>query len=513
MLENSIKEQLKSIFAPLASKYTFFAKGDKENPKFVELEEMLIDVAATSDKIDYRFEVGENLQFSILRDGDETGVVFRAIPSGHEFSSLLLAIMNADGKGKTLPDEHTTKRIVAIDEEVKLTTYMSLSCTNCPDVVQSLNQLAILNPNITHEAVDGAIYTEEVESLNIQAVPTVYANGEPLHVGKSSLGELLDKIESRFRTKVAEIELHNYELIVAGGGPAGVTAAIYSARKGVKVALVADRIGGQVNETVDIENVSSKIKTTGKELANDLRLHAMEYNIDIFENRKIENFEIVDGAKVLSLKGGEQLSAPQVIIATGASWRKLSVEGEAEYIGRGVAFCPHCDGPLFKDKAVAVVGGGNSGVEAAIDLAGICSKVTLVEFMPELKADTVLQDRLRSLPNVEIFTNSAVTKIVGDGARVVAITKSDRATGIEEDITLNGVFVQIGLLPNTSLFKEFVPVNRVGEIITDKACRTSVAGVYAAGDVSDVAYKQIIISMGEGAKASLSAFEDNMRGI
>ncbi len=513
MLDNSIKEQLKSIFAPLASKYTFFAKGDKENPKFVELEEMLIDVAATSDNIDYRFDAGENLQFSILRDGVETGVVFRAIPSGHEFSSLLLAIMNADGKGKTLPDEHTTKRIVAIDEEVKLTTYMSLSCTNCPDVVQSLNQLAILNPNITHEAVDGAIYTDEVESLNIQAVPTVYANGEPLHVGKSSLGELLDKIESRFETKAAEIELHNYELIVAGGGPAGVTAAIYSARKGVKVALVADRIGGQVNETVDIENVSSKIKTTGKELANDLRLHAMEYNIDIFENRKIENFDIVDGAKVLSLKGGEQLSAPQIIIATGASWRKLSVEGEAEYIGRGVAFCPHCDGPLFKDKAVAVVGGGNSGVEAAIDLAGICSKVTLVEFMPELKADTVLQERLRSLPNVEIFTNSAVTKIVGDGVRVVAITKSDRETGIEENITLNGVFVQIGLLPNTSLFKEFVPVNRMGEIITDKACRTSVAGVYAAGDVSDVAYKQIIISMGEGAKASLSAFEDNMRGI
>lgn len=513
MLDSSLIEQLKSIFAPLVCKYTFFAKGDRADSSFIELEEMLIDVASTSDNIDYRFEEASDLQFSLLRNGVDMGVIFRAIPSGHEFSSLLLAVMNADGKGKTLPDEHTTKRIAAIDESVKLTTYMSLTCTNCPDVVQSLNQIAILNSNITHEAVDGGIYTDEVESLNIQAVPTVYANGELLHVGKSTLGELLDKIESRFKTKAAIAEHRTYELIVAGGGPAGVTAAIYSARKGVKVALIADKVGGQVNETVDIENVSSKIKTTGKQLANDLRLHAMEYNIDIFENRMIEKFDIVDGVKNLYLKGGESFSAPQLIIATGASWRKLSVEGESEYIGKGVAFCPHCDGPLFKGKDVAVIGGGNSGVEAAIDLAGICSKVTLVEFMPQLKADTVLQERLRSLPNVEIFTNSAVTKIVGDGARVVAITKSDRVSGVEENISLNGVFVQIGLVPNTSLFKELVPVNRIGEIITDKSCRTSVAGVYAAGDVSDVAYKQIIISMGEGAKASLSAFEDNMRGL
>ena len=345
-------------------------------------------------------------------------------------------------------------------------------------------------------------------------MPTVYANGELLHVGKSTLGELLAKIEEKIgagKIDTLPSAAKQYDLVVVGGGPAGTSAAIYSARKGLNVAVVAERIGGQVNETVGIENLPSVPQTTGAELAAALKTHAQTYNITLLEQRLVEAIREEDGDFVLSTSLGEELKTSQVIIATGAKWRKLGVEGEDRYIGRGVAFCPHCDGPFFKDRRVAVVGGGNSGIEAAIDLAGICSHVTVLEFMPELKADVVLQQKVRSLPNVEVFTNVATEEIVGDGSKVTAIRIKDRNTDQPRTIDLDGVFVQIGLAANSAVFASMVETNRVGEIVVDERCRTSKAGVYAAGDCTTVPYKQIVIAMGEGAKASLTAFDDRIR--
>ncbi|MFI3314145.1 MAG: alkyl hydroperoxide reductase subunit F [Rikenellaceae bacterium] len=514
MLDSAIKRELQNIFAQLKAKYTLEIHADKSHSKYSELLGMLTDFASCSENIECKEVEGESLKFYLLKDGKQTGVAFRAIPGGHEFTSLILALLNADSIGKNLPDEFTISRIKALKGPINLTTYMSLSCTNCPEVVQALNIIALLNDDITHEAVDGSINEEEVEKLNIQAVPTVFAGGVQLHVGKSAIGELLDKIEATYgTTSSGEVATSEYDLIVAGGGPAGITAAIYAARKGQHVAVVANKIGGQVNETTAIENIPSVMQTTGLKLAQDLKLHAAEYGIDILENRTIESFESSDDAKILHIKGGQVVKAPMLIIATGAAWRRLNIPGESEYIGRGVAFCPHCDGPFYKGKKVAVIGGGNSGVEAAIDLAGTCSEVVLFEFMEELKADTVLQTKLRSLPNVQIFTNTQATEIVGDGGKVVSITKKDRATEQEESIALDGVFVQIGLSANSSLFADSLECNRMGEIVTDCNGRTSQVGVYAAGDVTNVSYKQIVISMGEGAKAALAAFDDKIRGL
>lgn len=514
MLDNNLKEQLKAIFAELNSRYTLLIQSSRSHEKYAELVAMLEDFADCSPNIECQIEDGEALSFTILRDGNETGVTFRAVPGGHEFTSLILAVLNADGKGKNLPDDFTAGRIKSLKTPIRLTTYMSLECTNCPDVVQGLNIMALLNPGISHEAVDGALYESEVTQLGVQSVPTVYADGEQFHVGRGTIVDLLDKLDGKYGSESSE-ELPTtkvYDLVVAGGGPAGVTAAIYSARKGLNVAVVASRIGGQVNETVAIENIPSVIETTGAKLAGDLRAHAASYGIDLLENRTIESFSEDGEYKVLGIKGGETVKSEQLVVATGAAWRKLGVDGESEYIGRGVAFCPHCDGPLFKGKRVAVIGGGNSGVEAAIDLAGICSEVKVFEFMDTLKADTVLQDKLAMLPNVEVFTSVATSQIVGDGAKVTSIKVKDRATGEEREVALDGIFIQIGLSANSSVFSSALEVNRVGEILVDRVGRTSLKGVYAAGDVTDVAYKQIIISMGEGAKVALSAFDDRIRG-
>lgn len=512
MLDNAIKLQLKEIFSNLEAHYTFQIASRPHDPKSDELAGMLKEVADSSDNISCSIEEGDEPGFSILKNDVPTGIVFKAIPGGHEFTSLLLAILNADGKGKNLPDKHTEARIKALKGEITLKTFMSLECTNCPDVVQALNIITLLNPHISHDILDGALHEEEVNKLNIQAVPTVFANGEVLHIGRGSIGELLNKLEERFGSGEAfKAETQNYDVIVAGGGPAGATAAIYSARKGLRVAIVAERIGGQVNETVGIENITSVPYTTGKQLAADLYKHLRDYPIAIFENRSIESINVKDGIKIVNAKGGETYEAPVLIAATGASWRKLGVPGEEEYTGRGVAFCPHCDGPFYKGKHVAVIGGGNSGVEAAIDLAAICSKVTLIEYLENLKADTVLQDKLRSLPNVEIKTNRMTSEIAGDGNKVTGLIIKERNSGEESLIALDGVFVQIGLRANSALFEHLLETNRIGEIPTDKNCRTAIKGIYAAGDVSDVSYKQIIISMGEGAKAALAAFEDKLR--
>ena len=489
MLDQSMLDSLKGIFAQLTGNYTLSAAttNDKNGN---DLATMCRQMASVSEHIVAEVHPADRLSLTLLKEGKELGIVFRGIPGGHEFTSLLLAILNADGKGKNLPDELLAARIGALNTPLKLTTYASLTCTNCPDVVQSLNLMALYNQGITHEMVDGAIYKEEVERLDISAVPTVYANGELLHVGKSTLGELLAKLEEKIgagKIDTLPSAAKEYDLVVVGGGPAGTSAAIYSARKGFNVAVVAERIGGQVNETVGIENLPSVPQTTGAELAAALKTHAQTYNITLLEQRLVEAIREEDGGFVLSTSLGDR------------------------YIGRGVACCPHCDGPFFKGRRVAVVGGGNSGIEAAIDLAGICSYVTVLEFMPELKADVVLQQKVRSLPNVEVFTNVATEEIVGDGSKVTGIRIKDRKTDQTHTIDLDGVFVQIGLAANSAVFASMVETNRVGEIVVDERCRTSKAGVYAAGDCTTVPYKQIVIAMGEGAKASLTAFDNRIR--
>ena len=515
MLEQAIKDQVSSLFSQLKNSYTFKVIAAENHPSKEELITLLEEVAACSNKVNVDFTTGKGLSFTLLQNNKPRNITFRAIPTGHEFTTLLLAVLNLDGIGKNLPDENLTQRIKSIKGKVELKSYISLSCTNCPDVVQALNIIALLNPNITHTIIDGAINQEEVERLNVQAVPTVLANDEQLHVGRSSLGELLSKLEAQTGTvyQATNTSKKAYDVVIAGGGPAGVSAAIYSARKGFSVALVAEKIGGQVTETVSIENMISMPKTTGKELSAQLMTHLNDYPIDLLENRLIEEASLVDGKKHLRTSLGETLVTPALIIATGASWRKLGVPGENEYIGSGVAFCTHCDGPFYKDKKVVVIGGGNSGLEAAIDLSAIASEVTVLEYMDTLKGDQVLQDKLKTLANVKIRTNVETLSVNGDGSKVTGIQIKDRDTKRVESITTDGVFVQIGLTANSKVFTDLVDTNPIGEIEIDAHCRTKKAGIYAAGDVSVVPYKQIVIAMGEGSKAALSAFEDQIKGL
>ena len=521
MLDTSILQQVTEIFRNLEADYTFRISLSPLREEASGLIEFLNDFATTSPRLSVeKHEVdGDALSFTLLKNGEETGVTFRGIPNGHEFTSLLLAVLNADGKGKNLPDEGIARRIRALKGDIRLQTYVSLTCTNCPDVVQTLNIFALLNPCIRHEMVDGALFQSEVDKLGVQAVPAVFAEEKMIHVGRGSMGELLEKLEATYPSVAEEgnddaTPMHrNFDVLVLGGGPAGASAAIYSARKGLKVAMVAERIGGQVKETVGIENLISVPYTTGSELANNLRTHLTHYPIELFENRRIESTEFQGKEKQVKVKGNEVFTAPAVIIATGAGWRRLNVPGEAEYIGRGVAFCPHCDGPFYAGKEVAVVGGGNSGIEAAIDLAGICKKVTVIEFMETLKADQVLQDKAKSLPNVNILTATQTVEVQGNGEKVTTLQLKNRTTGEEHQLPLDGVFVQIGLSANSQPFAGELEMTRIGEIVIDAHCRTNVPGVYAAGDVSSVPYKQIIIAMGEGAKAALSAFDDRVRGV
>lgn len=516
MLDHAILDQLRGIFSSLDANYTLSAKYSSLRTEKDEMKSFLTSFASTSEHISVEFQEladGNILEFEILKDGEATGIKFCGIPGGHEFTSLLLALLNADGKGKNLPDEELSRRIATLSCEIRLRTFVSLSCTNCPDVVQALNVVALMNSSVSHEMVDGALFADEADALQVQAVPSVYANGELLHVGRGSLGELLQKLEERFGATNVQIEAmkRSYDVIVVGGGPAGASAAIYSARKGLRVAVVAERIGGQVRDTVDIENLISVPHTTGTQLAEALRTHIDRYAIDLYEDRKIERAELLGDEKSIFTHGGEEFVAPAVIIATGAGWRRLNVAGETDYIGHGVAFCPHCDGPFYAGKDVAVIGGGNSGIEAAIDLAGICKKVIVYEYAETLRADTVLQEKARRLKNVEIHTSAQTTEVIGNGHKVTAIRVRDRISGAEAVTPLDGIFVQIGLSANSAPFRDQLETSPIGEIIIDAACRTNIAGVYAAGDVSSVPYKQIVIAMGEGAKAALSAFDDRIR--
>jgi len=514
MLDQSLKDQVKGLFENLENNYTFQVKTSASHPNREELVGLLNEVASCSDKVSVEENDGDDLSLTILKNGQDSNVVFRAVPTGHEFTTLLLAVLNMDGIGKNLPDEAVAKRIKALKGNIELKSYISLTCTNCPDVVQALNILTFQNPKIRHEIIDGAINQDEVDKLNVQAVPTVFVNGELLHVGRSSLGELLNKIEEKVGTEFqGSSETKEYDVVVVGGGPAGVTSAIYSARKGFSVAIVAEQFGGQLTETLAIDNMISIPKTTGSQLTANLKQHLDNYPVDVMENRRVENVEVIDGYKHIKTSLGETLITPGLIITTGASWRRLNVPGESKYIGSGVAFCAHCDGPFYKGKRVAVIGGGNSGLEAAIDLSAIASDVTVLEFMDELKGDRVLQDKLKTLSNVKIITGAETLSIDGDGSKVTSLQFKHRSSGEAETLNLDGVFVQIGLIANSKVFENIVETNKYGEIEVDAHCRTSKPGIYAAGDVTIVPYKQIVIAMGEGSKAALSAFEDKIKGL
>lgn len=510
MLDQATINQLKSVYAELTSSYRLLVSANGHAAR-TDLLEMLNDVASTSDKIEVVQQNETGLQFTIERDGTPLPISIRGIPGGHEFSTLVLAILHADGKGKW-PDEGVQNRIKALQGPIHLVSYVSTGCINCPDVVQALNQIALIHPDFKHEMVEGTHFQSEISERKIQGVPAVMAGNTLLHAGKADLSELLNKLEAHYGTAELEpAEIKEYDVAIIGGGPAGAAAAIYTARKGLKTAIIAERIGGQVNETKGIENLVSIPYTEGPQLANNLFKHLEEYSIDILEHRYVEQIE--DGPrKTLHMKGGELVKTGALILATGAKWRQLGIPGEKENIGRGVAFCPHCDGPFYKDKPVIVVGGGNSGVEAAIDLAGICSNVTLLEFSDHLKADDVLIEKAQSLSNVTIHTQAAAHKVLDNESKVTGIEFKDQNTGQIKSITADGIFVQIGLTPNSAPFADLVELNERGEIVIDGHCRTNQPGIYAAGDLTTVPYKQIIIAMGEGAKAGLSAFEDFARG-
>ncbi len=441
--------------------------------------------------------------FSVNRVGEDTGVVFAGVPLGHEFTSLVLALLQVSGRPPKV-DQAVIEQIKHLKGAYRFETYVSLTCHNCPDVVQALNVMSVLNPNVSHTMIDGAAFKEEVEQKDVMAVPTIFLNGEPFASGRMSLEEILAKLGSTPDASVFA-DKDPFDVLVIGGGPAGATAAIYAARKGIRTGIVAERFGGQILDTLGIENFISVKYTEGPKLAASLEEHVKHYNVDIMNLQRAKRLEKKDLIEV-ELENGAVLKSKAVIIATGARWRNLGVPGEAEFKNKGVAYCPHCDGPLFEGKDVAVIGGGNSGVEAAIDLAGIAKHVTVLEFAPELKADAVLQDRLYSLPNVTVIKNAQTKEITGTD-KVNGLTYIDRATGEEHHIELQGVFVQIGLVPNTEWLEGTVERNRFGEIIVDKRGATNVPGVFAAGDCTDSAYKQIIISMGSGATASLGAFD------
>lgn len=465
---------------------------------------LLDELTSMSSKITVeRGSLPRTPSFSVNRPGEDTGIVFAGVPLGHEFSSLVLALLQVSGRPPKV-SAAVIRQIQNLRGEYNFETYVSLSCNNCPDVVQALNLMSVLNPSVRHTMIDGAVFKAEVEAKQIMAVPTVYLNGEPFASGRMDVEEILAKLGSS--PDVSDLNQRDpYDVLIVGGGPAAASAAIYAARKGIRTGIVTDRFGGQVLDTLGIENLIGVKYTEGTKLAANLEEHVRQYDVDIIKGQRAQSLRPGDLVEV-ELESGAVLKGKTVIIATGARWRELGVPGEAEFKTRGVAYCPHCDGPLFEGKDVAVIGGGNSGIEAAIDLAGLARHVTVLEFLPQLKADDVLQKRLFSLPNVTLLTNVATTEIHGTD-RVTGLTYKDRDTEETHHIKLDGVFVQIGLVPNTEWVGDVLERTRLGEIIVDSRGATSVPGVFAAGDCTNSPYKQIIISMGSGATAALSAFD------
>lgn len=484
------------------------------SPSFDQAKELLKETSKLSEKITYEEKPSPDSAFRIKvsRKDESAKIIFQGVPMGHELTSYVLAPLSLCSKAK-MPDDSTIRRIKALKGPIQVTTYVSLSCENCPTVVQAFSIMAALHPEFEHTMVDGALAQDLMTSLGIQSVPTVHLNGESFATGRQDMSSLLEKLEETLDIVDSEItqEDRDYDVVVVGGGPAGASAAVYTARKGLKTAIVSENVGGQVKETKGIENLISTPYIEGPELAEKLREHVNAYPIDIIENQKVETVSRENGTNSLSLKGGLNLHAKSLIAATGARWRELNVPGEKEYLGRGVAFCPHCDGPFYKGKKIAVVGGGNSGVEAALDLAGICDHVTIIEFGEELRADQVLLDKVEAAGNIISITMGQTLEIEGDGKLVTGLKYKDRNTDEEKTLDLAGVFIQIGLVPNSAWVSDHVETTQFGEIVVNERNHTSVEGIYAAGDVSTVPYKQIVIAMGEGAKAGLAAFEHHLK--
>ncbi|KRW58089.1 alkyl hydroperoxide reductase subunit F [Pseudomonas sp. TTU2014-080ASC] len=516
MLDATLKTQLKAYLEKVTLPFEIVATLD-DSEKSRELSGLLHDIVSLTDKITLR-EDGTDARipsFSLNRPGAEIALTFAGIPMGHEFTSLVLALLQVGGHPSKLEPE-IIEQIKGIEGEFNFETYYSLSCQNCPDVVQALNLMAVLNPNIRHVAIDGALFQEEVERRQIMAVPSIYLNGEVFGQGRMEAAEILAKIDTGAAKRDAEKmnAKEAFDVLVVGGGPAGAAAAVYAARKGIRTGVAAERFGGQVLDTMSIENFISVQETEGPKLARALEEHVRQYEVDIMNLQRASALIPAaeeGGLHEVKFESGGSLKAKTVILSTGARWREMNVPGEQEYKAKGVCFCPHCDGPLFKGKRVAVIGGGNSGVEAAIDLAGIVAHVTLLEFADTLRADDVLQKKLYSLPNVTVIKSAQTTEVVGDGQKVTGLTYKDRTTEALHTVELEGIFVQIGLLPNTDWLKGTIELSRFGEIETDAKGQTNVPGVFAAGDCTTVPYKQIVIAIGEGAKASLSAFDHLIR--
>ncbi|SFO90471.1 alkyl hydroperoxide reductase subunit F [Pseudomonas sp. NFACC24-1] len=515
MLDANLKAQLKSYLERVTQPIEIVASLD-DGAKSQEMLALLQEVASLSHQITLldNGTDGRKPSFSLNRPGADISLRFAGIPMGHEFTSLVLALLQVGGHPSKASVE-VIEQIRALEGEFNFETYFSLSCQNCPDVVQALNLMAVLNPNIRHVAIDGALFQAEVDERQIMAVPSIYLNGVNFGQGRMGLEEILAKIDTGGIERQAEkISAKDaFDVLVVGGGPAGASAAIYAARKGIRTGVAAERFGGQVLDTMAIENFISVQETEGPKLAVALEEHVKQYDVDIMNLQRADALLPGKDGSLHEIKfaSGASLKAKTVILATGARWREMNVPGEQQYRNKGVAYCPHCDGPLFKGKRVAVIGGGNSGVEAAIDLAGIVAHVTLLEFDVQLRADAVLQRKLHSLPNVTVVTNAQTTEVTGDGQKVNGLRYKDRPSGEVRDVELEGIFVQIGLLPNTDWLKGTVELSPRGEIIVDARGETSIPGVFAAGDVTTVPYKQIVIAVGEGAKASLSAFDHLIR--
>ncbi len=521
MLDSNLKTALKGYLERLVQPIEIVTFADDgENSR--QMLELVADIAsvAPAGRLSVRSgsTAGERLpSFQITLAGLDTGVRFAGLPMGHEFTSLILALLQTSGYPAKV-EADLIEQIKALEpaQELVFETYMSLTCHNCPDVVQAINLMAALNPKIRHTTIEGSMFQAEVESRQIMGVPCVFLNGEMFASGRMELGEILARIDTGAADREAKklSAKDAFDVLVVGGGPAGAAAAIYAARKGIRTGVAAERFGGQVLDTLGIENFISVKETEGPKLAAALEQHVKEYDVDIMNLQRATALvpaAAPGGLIEVKLENGASLRSKSVIISTGARWRSMNVPGEAEYRTKGVAYCPHCDGPLFKGKRVAVIGGGNSGVEAAIDLAGIVAHVTLIEFDSKLRADAVLQTKLRSLPNVTVLMSAQTTEVHGDGQKVNGLSYKDRVSGEVRRVDLEGIFVQIGLLPNSDWLKGTVELSPRGEVIVDSHGQTSVPGVFAAGDVTTVPYKQIIIAMGEGAKASLGAFDHLIR--
>ena len=515
MLDANMKTQLAAYLERLRQPIELVASPDSSDAARQMLA-LLQDIAALSDKVSIREDGSATRKpsFSVGRPGEQARISFAGVPMGHEFTSLILALLQVGGHPPKT-DASVIEGIRAIPGKFHFETFISLSCHNCPDVVQALNLMAVTNPGISHEMVDGGLFQDEVSERQLMGVPTVFLNGEQFGQGRMALEEIIARIDSGATRREAEkISARDpFDVLIVGGGPAGAAAAIYAARKGVRTGVVSERFGGQVLDTLAIENFISVKATDGPKLAAGLEEHVREYDVDIMDLQRAETLRSAggDGLNEIRLASGATLRSKTVIIATGARWREMNVPGEKQYRGHGVAYCPHCDGPLFKGKRVAVIGGGNSGVEAAIDLAGIVGHVTLLEFEATLRADAVLQKKLFSLANVKVITEALTTEVSGDGHRVDGILYTDRASGEQQRIDLEGIFVQIGLLPNSEWLQGTMELSPRGEIEIDARACTSLPGVFAAGDVTTVPYKQIVIAMGEGTKAALSAFDHLIR--